>query len=266
MRLIMIAGWLLAGANLAQGAAVATGIEPAASAPQPSASASPHPGTGADTIYATDPEDAANQVAFQTAISMIRQGHPELATAMLDKLIPRLEKRHAKPGRQLYCAYSQTEALSYATQAAVAKQEAQVLHANDLCDAYFFRGYAYVDLGKRDAAEADLKRAIEMAPNNPHYLSEMGEFESRRHDWTAAMGYYERARDAATPYAPDDAKVSELTRALRGIGYVDVELDRLDDAEAMYRRCLDLDANDQKAQRELEYVLNLRAQRVGPGQ
>ena len=142
-----------------------------------------------------------------------------------------------------------------------AARRAAVAVDRDYCDAYFFRGYANVDLHNPEAAEADFTRALSLSPVNAHYLSEMGELQSHKHDWARALEYYERARDAATPYAPEDRQVAELTRALRGIGYVDVELGKLDEAEAMYRRCLELDPNDTKAQGELGYVLDLKAKR-----
>lgn len=262
MRIIAIAGWLLAATSLAQAAAVATGIESPASAPE--ASATPAPVAGTDTIVVTDADDAANKIGFSTAISLIKEGQPQLAAAMLDKLIPRLEKRYAKPAGQLYCSHTQAEGVAYMSLAVAARRNALAVDS-DLCDAYFFRGYANVDLGNPAAAEADFTRALELSPNNPHYLSEMGELLSHQHDLERALGYYERARDASPVYAREDMQVAELTRALRGIGFVDVELGRLDDAEAQYRRCLELDANDQKARAELGYVLNLRAKQVGPG-
>jgi hypothetical protein len=43
------------------------------------------------------------------------------------------------------------------------------------------------------------------------------------------------------------------------MGFVDVELNRLDDAEAMYRKCLELDKNDAAAMRELRYVQGVKA-------
>jgi tetratricopeptide (TPR) repeat protein len=86
-----------------------------------------------------------------------------------------------------------------------------------------------------------------------------------RHDWPGALGYFNRARDTAPVFAPEGEADAELARALRGIGYVDVELGKLDEAEAMYRRCLDIDPKDQKATGELGYVLNLKAKQVGLG-
>lgn len=43
------------------------------------------------------------------------------------------------------------------------------------------------------------------------------------------------------------------------MGYALVELKRLDEAEKMYRQCLELDKNDSKASNELRYIQNLKA-------
>jgi Flp pilus assembly protein TadD len=53
-------------------------------------------------------------------------------------------------------------------------------------------------------------------------------------------------------------KNGELGRALRGKGFVLVELGKLDEAEAMYRRCLAIDPADTKAANELRYVQSRR--------
>jgi tetratricopeptide (TPR) repeat protein len=253
MRIIAIAGWLLAGSSLAHAAAVATEVAPTASAP---AAAAPDQ----DTVYVKDADDAANKVGLSTALDLIGKGQPQLAAAMLDKLIPRLDKRYAHPRQKVFCAYTSAESLYYMGLAGVARQDAVVVERT-YCDAYFLRGYANVDLDKPEAAEADFTRALALSPVNPHYLSEMGELQSKKRDWTRALDFFERARDAATPYAPESLQVAELTRALRGIGYVDIELGKLDEAEAQYRRCLELDPGDTKAQGELGYVLDLKAKR-----
>jgi tetratricopeptide (TPR) repeat protein len=52
-----------------------------------------------------------------------------------------------------------------------------------------------------------------------------------------------------------------LGRARRGIGYVLVELGKLDEAEKKYQQCLADNPKDSRAAAELEYVRNLKAKR-----
>jgi Flp pilus assembly protein TadD len=51
----------------------------------------------------------------------------------------------------------------------------------------------------------------------------------------------------------------ELARARRGLGYVLVEMGKLNEAEKKYQQCLAADPKDTKAAQELEYVRGLRA-------
>ncbi len=53
-------------------------------------------------------------------------------------------------------------------------------------------------------------------------------------------------------------KTAMLTRAWRGKGFVLTEQGKLDESEALYRKCLALDADDGGAKRELEYIQSLR--------
>lgn len=67
------------------------------------------------------------------------------------------------------------------------------------------------------------------------------------------------ARPGKPAFAAPGRANAELGVALRGIGYVDVEIGKLHDAAAAYRRCLQIDPNDQKARAELGYVASVRA-------
>ena len=58
--------------------------------------------------------------------------------------------------------------------------------------------------------------------------------------------------------SPPDREKLDTARAIRGQGYVLAELGRLDEAEAKYKKCLAMDANDAKAQHELEYIRAVR--------
>jgi len=249
MRIAILAALLAAWFCTARAAAV-----PGTDAATPAASAA----------SAVDPAIAARRAAdagkLNDAAMLIRAPQPQAAIdRILDPLIAAQEAENADRKETLYCSNTRAETLYCLLQAAREKKSAIALDGT-LCNALFMRGFAEIDLGRIPAAEADHARMVALSPSNAHYLSEMGELQSRKHDWAAALSWFHRAETASGFAAPERVK-AEQGRALRGIGYVDVELGKLDEAEAAYRRCLEIDPRDQKAQAELGYVLGLKAKR-----
>src|SRR6266699_1969892 len=80
------------------------------------------------------------------------------------------------------------------------------------------------------------------------------------HNWTKAERAYREAEDN-TPLSPQASRADELGRARRGLGYVLVELGKLDEAERKYQQCLAANPNHNKAKKELEYVREQKAKR-----
>ena len=203
--------------------------------------------------------DSVGLQALDDARVLITAGHAQEAIDRhIAPLLADLEAQYRDLPGTRYCANTTPELLIYLLQSSLAKKEATAVDSN-LCNAYFLRGYAEVDLGQTAAAEADFERALALSPLNPHYLSEMGDLHLHRHDNAGALAYFAQAQDGAVSYAPKGKETHELTRALRGAGYAQVELGKLADAEASYRRCLELDPGDDKAKAELGYVVDLRA-------
>ncbi len=267
MKTILAAATLGAACTWAHAGIVAT--TRAASAAEPAASAAssgmnitlPSMAGKGDPVAAARPADDVN--ALNQAAVLIGARQPQAAIdRYLDPLIARLDAQYRDDSQTLYCANTTSEAVLYMLKATSAGTKASATDGS-WCNAYFERGFAQIDLGRLAAAEADFARALALSPDNPHYLSEMGELQTRKRDFAGALGYFHRAEEAAKAFAVEGQAIAEQGRALRGIGYADVELGKLDEAEAMYRRCLELDPHDQKAQAELGYVLDLRARRAG---
>lgn len=55
-----------------------------------------------------------------------------------------------------------------------------------------------------------------------------------------------------------DYRDNDTARAWRGIGFVYIETGKLDEAEELYKKCLELNAEDKMAKAELAYIENLR--------
>ena len=90
-------------------------------------------------------------------------------------------------------------------------------------------------------------------------MEELGYHYQNQKNWAAALDLFKHAESATREFTPAEYRNGELARAWRGIGYIYVEYGRLDEATAIYRQCLELNANDEKAKGELEYINNLKA-------
>lgn len=191
-------------------------------------------------------------------IAELRAHRPAEAIERFDKVIAWYEKSYAGEKRRIYCAGSGPESLAYLLTAASEKRASVVLDLN-WCTAIFLKGFALIDLNRHHEAGSLLGLAVEMAPSNSQFLAELAEFKKGERDWTAAFDLFERSATAAD--LADKADQPQLLgRAWRGMGFVQIELGQLDRAEAIFRKCLELDPNDQGAQTELQYIKDLRKQ------
>jgi tetratricopeptide (TPR) repeat protein len=198
-------------------------------------------------------DEAEQQQQVDAAAKLLQQGKPAEAIDGVDKVIAHFEALRKDKTDVAYCARSPAESLVYLLQAAKDKAPASV-YGPAWCDAYFLRGYALIELGRTGAARAALERAVQLAPREAHYRSELAELYAREKNWNEALAAFDASATVAEESVQKERKNAELGRALRGKGYVLVELGRLDEAEAMYRRCLALDPADRKAMNELRYV------------
>ncbi|MEM1414731.1 MAG: tetratricopeptide repeat protein [Myxococcota bacterium] len=145
----------------------------------------------------------------------------------------------------------------------------------DFPDAYFFRAFCFQALGRLSEAEASLRVALELMPGDTVYSCELGHLLHQRRDWEGALVRFDDAIQGLHELrsihgAPTGASLMGMSlrdwhrRALRGRGFSLIELGRLDEAEAAYRQALALDANDTRAQTELNLIAHLRRQGLEP--
>jgi tetratricopeptide (TPR) repeat protein len=119
--------------------------------------------------------------------------------------------------------------------------------------AWYYLAFLAVSEGLYDTALDHLKRAERLDPN-PRILLERAQILVR------AFGDFERALDCYEKVLArgDDCPGSVRASALRGKGYVLIETQDLDGAEACYMESLGLGLHDQSAIRELSYIAHLR--------
>lgn len=186
------------------------------------------------------------------AWELIRDKKPAEAIVKLDRVIAAEASRHEDEGRQIYCAHSPAETLMYTGMAAQAGKAAVVLDPT-WCMAIFLKGFALIDLNRPDEAKPLFDRAVEMAPMNSQFLSELAEWHKTRREWGTAFTLFERS-SAAAELSNEENRIAHKGRALRGMGFVLIEQGKLDEAERLFHQALALDPNDAGAKNELQYI------------
>lgn len=211
----------------------------------------------AGAVSADPDKDPEAPKLLEEARKLIDGKKTQAAIEKCEKVIALFKAQYGNTKEKIYCARTSAESLGYLLKAAADKQNAVALSAT-WADAYFMKGYALQELGRRAEAKSAVQRAVELSPWSSHYLSELGNIYELEKNWTKAKETFELAEEHA-PLSPDEAKATELGRARRGIAYVLVELGKLDEAEKKYKQCLKDNPNDTKAAAELEYVRGLKA-------
>lgn len=213
----------------------------------------------ADGLTATKDED--KQLALLNAGRSLLLDEHKPAQAIsehFDKVIRYYEARHRNTKDRIYCARTPTEVIYYSALGASEGQSTSVIDST-WSDAYFLKGYALVELEQPAEARKLLDRALELSPMNSAYLSERAHLDQMDKDWDTALAKFKLATEAAEMTTPEEAKVYEWTRALRGQGFALIELGRLEEAKAMYHKALELDPDDEGSKGELRYVERMQA-------
>ncbi|MEZ4449699.1 MAG: tetratricopeptide repeat protein [Nannocystaceae bacterium] len=222
-------------------------------------------------ITEADHDDAEYTRRLSAASEAIEAGQLVAAARALDSIIAHYEAEHVDPEVRNYTARNQVEAMAYLLRAAAEgpeREEGEPRDARVLAalwgDAYYLRGYVSVEKKDYDDAERWLQKAVALAPMNSRYLAELGHIYTARRDWPNAVKTFEGAWEAAD-LSPEEIRVGDKTRALRGVGYVLIETGELDKAKLLYEECLKLNPRDAAADRELQYIEQLKARQGGPG-
>ena len=243
--------------------------------------------TGASAAPPLDPRnedwDTQAVMAIEYAWSQM-QDAPHVAIEVADAVIAGYAQRYP-PGRtRWYSAGSDAEAARYRAIDAVARDpaydRAEVL-VNVWGEAYHVKAYALVEqalrghnpktmktasnLPKLDPALAaramdTLATGLVLQPYHVRMRNELGYLEQAAGQSERALETFRLAELAAQDPKDDEARAN-LTRAMRGVGFALIELDRLDEAEAKFREVLRIDPDDEKAKQELRYIEGVREER-----
>lgn len=189
--------------------------------------------------------DAGEQV--KRGFNLIRRGKQAQAVKQFDEVIASADQELYGDNRSRLCRV----AGSAAVEGAVSIDPA-------VCDAHFGKGFALIDLGRGDLAEAELLKAAQMAPGNAHFGNEYAELFKSRRDWQKSYEAFARAWsvvDKATTGA--DAPIA--ARALRGMGFNKAAMGQFDEAETLYTQSLQYDPTSEIALAELGNIARKKA-------
>lgn len=204
-----------------------------------------------------DIEDKYGKMLAEGQNKLVSRYTREAIENYFNPVIEAYNLHYGSSGKRVYCSRGTAETLFYLLKATDTNEETIVI-SQLWADAFYLKGYASLDLGRIEDAETFVKKAVELSYLNSMYLSELGHIYQVQRKWSDAAELYEQAEQAAEGFSPEHLKNNELTRAMRGRGYILIELGKLDEAGEIYRKCLEIDENDKMALNELKYIESIR--------
>ncbi|MBC9031475.1 tetratricopeptide repeat protein [Sphingomonas sp. JC676] len=197
--------------------------------------------------------ETARSARVDKALALIKAGQPEAGLAELDQIIRDYEADYAGEKGRIFCASSPEESLQELATHSVANKGRAIAIGTTWCFALWAKGFALIDLDRLDEAVKFLERAVAMWPMRAQFHSELGYTYQMLKRPDDALASYTRAADLAERLE-GDARTRALRTAWFGMGFELIELDRLDEAEAILVKCLELTPDDEKVAHELKYV------------
>lgn len=207
------------------------------------------------------PEAARDAVS--KAIGELRKQNPAGVPPLVEPVIAALKEQQQE--KTVVCADNATQSIVLmAMQAAAAeklpKEQRRDAVAVDsaYCLAPFLKGFALIDLQRWDDAEPMLRLASKSAPLNAQYRNEYAEWFKAMKQWQKAHDVFAEAYGLGEFERDDANKKFNQARALRGMGFTEIEMGDLDKAEESFKKSLKLIPDHQGAKSELQYIENLR--------
>lgn len=255
------------------------------SSAEPNESITLSDGPDSQTGQANTSDESEWTALLMEGRATLLNGNPATAVEKyFNPVIAHYETTYKDSPQQLFCSDNNKQSLMYLMTAAVAvnlgkenlpdhlmpktflaagrhtldpKAETVVL-SSTWAEAYFLKAYAAIETGRTDEALKFLKKALYLSPNNTTYWSELGHVHQMLKNWESSIKIFKLAEEAAS-VSEEAARDSDRTRAWRGIGFPYIEQGKLDQAEALFKQCLELNPEDRKAQNELNYIAQVKA-------
>ena len=194
---------------------------------------------------------ASAKSELESAHDLLRAGQPEQALELVNPIIAEAQRGAAKDAGAM-CPGIAVAVLQQFMRAD--DPDVQITVTNDWCDAMFVKGYALIELKRPAEAAQVLETLVGHDPNNPNYLAEYAVALRSTGQLDSALKMYQRAGKAASRLDNKQAADHWRAVALRGEGYVYIELQRWDDAVKAYKRSQKYEPNDEIARSELKFI------------
>ncbi|MEO8001728.1 MAG: tetratricopeptide repeat protein, partial [Arenimonas sp.] len=194
-----------------------------------------------DEKTTVDTEKVQREKLMQ-AKNLIASRNSTEAISLIDQTLEYYRTIYPDGKTRWYVARTPEETFYYMTSSAILpdstsdKKDAATLYVA-WAEAYFLKGYAYVELGQINEAKAALEQALYLTPQNANYMIELAEVSKLERDWGEAYRLYTQAEEA-TRFSPLDEKASDLSHAKRGQAFVFIEQGKLNEAEKILKQCL----------------------------
>jgi tetratricopeptide (TPR) repeat protein len=122
--------------------------------------------------------------------------------------------------------------------------------------AYYYLGYIQIEAGDLPGAVRYLEEGIRLEPTSARLKCEKGQALIRLSRQREALTVYQEVLDMQGFLSPADRAL-----ALRGRGYVLIEMDQLDQAEQAFQASLTIEPESSVARNELAYIAQQRRRR-----
>lgn len=199
------------------------------------------------------PEDLLAKADFSIEINQPKLAWDNFILPLLEYCSSEVDSK----GNNVLSARSDKEKKYY--QETLSTQNKKIQVVDSVCsNTYFLAGYVQFELKNIQESEQFLQTGLNISPVNSKLLSELANVYQSKKQWHKALSTYEKAEINAQLYAPENKAKSEYARALRGSGYVLIEMGELDKASKKYQKALEIDSLDKIALGELKYIKNLR--------
>lgn len=209
---------------------------------------------------ASDFEERQTQALIK-AFRLSNDGKPGEALSIFTEVIAAYEKG-VKSNVIYRCAGSSEQALGGLLEAITTNPDKDaVAVSRNWCAALFGKGFVLIDLGRPAEARDYLAKAVEMEPDNAHYINEYAEWYKGDRQWNRSYDLFTRAWDIVShdKNGPDRRMAA---RSLRGMAFNLIELGDLDKAEKLLNQSLDYEPEAKaKVENELAYIASMRKRR-----